>query len=184
MDADDKKILDAALAVVIRYGMKRSTMADVARESGLSRQTLYDRFGDKDGIMAAAITYGNSGNIAALEDAIAKYPDLDQKITAFFDVIVYATFDVMQTMPDAADLESGMGPASREASRLAALEKREVLADMLRPYFREGGPSAEEAAAFMEQATTRAKLSPITREELAQFLSVLKASILAMAQRG
>ena len=40
-------IVSAAIAVFFRYGLHRVTMEDIAREAGVSRQTVYARFGNK-----------------------------------------------------------------------------------------------------------------------------------------
>ncbi len=48
-----RRILDAALAVVLRYGFKRMTMDDVAREAGVSRPALYLHFKNKAEIYRA-----------------------------------------------------------------------------------------------------------------------------------
>lgn len=41
-------ILDAALNLFIEFGLRRTTMDDVAVRAGIGRATLYRRFGDKD----------------------------------------------------------------------------------------------------------------------------------------
>jgi len=174
--------LDAALRVVSRYGMRRTTMADVAREAGVSRQTLYDRFGDKDGVMAAAIGVMGAEICARLSAAFAEAPDLGAKIDAYYRLAVWPVFDMMETLPDAADLERGFGPASQAASQEAEDEKQALLAEMLRGALPPACPQPEDVAAFFEQATSRAKMSGVARPDLARFLAVLRAAVLAMAR--
>ncbi|WP_084864158.1 TetR/AcrR family transcriptional regulator [Salibaculum halophilum] len=174
--------LDAALRVVSRYGMRRTTMADIAREAGVSRQTLYDRFGDKDGVMAAAIRCIGEETCAGLRAAFAAAPDLAARIDAYYRLAVWPVFDMMETLPDAADLEHGMGPASQAASREAEAAKRALLAGMLRQDLPPACPPAEDVAAFVEQASSRAKMSGATRPDLARFLAVLRAAVLALAR--
>lgn len=47
---NDKQIaiLDAAFATFLRFGYRKTSMEEVARAANVSRQTLYDRFPDKD----------------------------------------------------------------------------------------------------------------------------------------
>ena len=184
MDQDDAHILDAAMSVVIRYGMKRTTMADIAQAANVSRQTLYDRYGDKDGIMAAAIRLTTRRNAAELRAAFASALGLAEKFDAYIDVIVWRFCDVMQAMPDVADLERGMGPASVEASAEAIAVKRQLLAEMLSGHLPEGGPSATELAAFIELASTRTKMAEPSRQVLAGFIDTLKTAVLALAKPG
>lgn len=55
IDAGDR-VLDAALVVLARCGTRHATMDDVAAESGVSRATLFRRFGGKDQLFERAIT--------------------------------------------------------------------------------------------------------------------------------
>jgi AcrR family transcriptional regulator len=50
---DDAAILEAAGRIISRLGPARFTLADVAREVGLSAATLVQRFGSKRGLMLA-----------------------------------------------------------------------------------------------------------------------------------
>ena len=48
----EKRIVDAALRCVARWGVNKTTLDDVAREAGLSRATIYRLVpGGKDGLM-------------------------------------------------------------------------------------------------------------------------------------
>ncbi|HET7387659.1 MAG TPA: helix-turn-helix domain-containing protein [Nocardioidaceae bacterium] len=49
-------ILDAARDLLLRMGMRRMTMADVARRAGVSRATLYRRWRDVRELVAALLT--------------------------------------------------------------------------------------------------------------------------------
>ncbi len=49
------KILDAGLELFIEFGLRRTTMEDVANRAGVGRATAYRRFGDKDQLIHAVI---------------------------------------------------------------------------------------------------------------------------------
>jgi AcrR family transcriptional regulator len=51
---DTDSILDAARALVLRDGPRATSIAAIARESGAPVGTLYHRFGNRDGVLAAA----------------------------------------------------------------------------------------------------------------------------------
>lgn len=51
MEHDDS--LYAALAVFVRYGFRKTSMADLAREIGVSRQALYKKYGSKTEVFDA-----------------------------------------------------------------------------------------------------------------------------------
>jgi AcrR family transcriptional regulator len=49
-------VLDAARECVLAVGVRRTTLTDVARRAGVSRMTLYRRFPDLEGVLAALMT--------------------------------------------------------------------------------------------------------------------------------
>lgn len=182
MEPDDAHILDAVTTVVTRYGMKRTTMAEVARAAGVSRQTLYDRYRDKDGVLAAAIDLIANRVCTELRRAFAEESDLARNLDTYFRIAIWPTYEIMQAMPDAADFENGMEAASMAASQRVAEAKQAILTGLFREHLPPKGPSPEQVASFFEQSSCRAKMSGMAREDLKQFLSVLKASVLALAR--
>jgi AcrR family transcriptional regulator len=55
-EADDA-ILAAARESVLQVGVRRTTATEVARRAGISRMTLYRRFGDMDSVLVALLTH-------------------------------------------------------------------------------------------------------------------------------
>jgi AcrR family transcriptional regulator len=48
--------LDAAATCYLRIGVAKTTAADIAREAGVSRATLYRRYGSHESIFLAVLT--------------------------------------------------------------------------------------------------------------------------------
>ena len=46
------RILDAAERLLARFGYKKTTMEDIAREAGLGKRTLYLHFASKEALLA------------------------------------------------------------------------------------------------------------------------------------
>ncbi len=184
METEDADILDTVITVVSRYGMRRTTMADLARATGVSRQTLYDRFGDKDGIMAAAINSIADRVCTQLRTAFAENGDLSANIDRYFKVAIWPTYEIVRAMPDAADFERGMGPASTAAIQAVAEAKQAILTAKFAEHLPPSAPSPEQVARFFEQSSCQAKMAGMKEEELDQFLFVLKSSVLALARAG
>lgn len=49
-------LLAAVRASVLEIGLRRTTLADVARRAGVSRMTAYRQYGDRDALVAALLT--------------------------------------------------------------------------------------------------------------------------------
>ncbi len=70
-DAVQDRILDAAAACVLAYGIDRVTLAEIARRAGVSRPTVYRRWPDTNAILAALLT---SRVVRVLDDAGDREP--------------------------------------------------------------------------------------------------------------
>jgi AcrR family transcriptional regulator len=64
-------ILEAAKGVFLRYGFKKTSMDDLARAAGLSRQGLYLHFATKDELFKAAVLHILQSSRAAAQAALA-----------------------------------------------------------------------------------------------------------------
>lgn len=62
-------VLDAALATVLDFGVRRATLTEVARRAGLSRMTVYRRYADGTELMRALMSreFGSVVTAAAAE---------------------------------------------------------------------------------------------------------------------
>ena len=71
-----ERILEAGFACVARYGLAKTTVEDVARESRLSRATLYRYFpGGKDQLLRDVIAWETGRFFGRLAEAVAGAPD-------------------------------------------------------------------------------------------------------------
>jgi len=68
---EDGRILDAAYELLLAIGPRRLTMADVARQAGVSRATLYRRWPNVRSVVAALITREWSALAAEAFDPMA-----------------------------------------------------------------------------------------------------------------
>ena len=50
-------ILDAARAAVLDFGIRRITISEIANRAGVSRMTVYNRFGDLESLLRTLITH-------------------------------------------------------------------------------------------------------------------------------
>ncbi|WP_068158541.1 TetR/AcrR family transcriptional regulator [Rhodococcus phenolicus] len=82
-EADDR-VFDAALAVLAERGTKAATMDDVAARSGVSRATLFRRFGGKDAVFEAALARALRGFLTEITATFLDVPDPVDRIEAAF----------------------------------------------------------------------------------------------------
>jgi AcrR family transcriptional regulator len=70
-----KALLDAAYDVAVTTGWQRARMADVAAAAGVSRQTLYDQFGGRDGLAQALALRETQWFLGGVERAMDGHTD-------------------------------------------------------------------------------------------------------------
>lgn len=68
-------LLDAAYDLAVTTGWQRARMADVAAAAGVSRQTLYDQFGGRDGLALHLALRETGRFVDGVERAMDRHPD-------------------------------------------------------------------------------------------------------------
>jgi len=77
-----ERIMDAAVDLIVAYGYRRLRMRDVAEASGVSRQTLYNEFGDKWGLARALVLRDTELFLDEVDAALAAHDDLTAAVRA------------------------------------------------------------------------------------------------------
>jgi AcrR family transcriptional regulator len=73
-------LLDAARACVLDVGLRRTTLADVARRAGVSRMTVYRQYDDLATLVSALLTRELTEVLAAVEDEVRKLPTARERL--------------------------------------------------------------------------------------------------------
>ncbi|MEV7067301.1 TetR/AcrR family transcriptional regulator [Streptomyces collinus] len=82
MPAARESLLDAAYTALVRRPWSAVRMVDVAAAAGVSRQTLYNEFGSKDGLARALVRREADGYLAGVDRALAGYSEPRDRLTA------------------------------------------------------------------------------------------------------
>ncbi|CAM5719390.1 TetR/AcrR family transcriptional regulator [Streptomyces coeruleorubidus] len=90
MPAARESLLDAAYAALARRPWSAVRMVDVAAAAGVSRQTLYNEFGSKDGLARALVRREADGYLAGVDRALTGHSDLRDRLTATAEWITSA----------------------------------------------------------------------------------------------
>ncbi|CAL9442166.1 hypothetical protein SUDANB126_02290 [Streptomyces sp. enrichment culture] len=82
MPAARESLLDAAYTALARHPWSAVRMVDVAAAAGVSRQTLYNEFGSKDGLARALVRREADGYLAGVDRALTGPTDARDRLTA------------------------------------------------------------------------------------------------------
>jgi len=82
MPAARESLLEAAYTALVRRPWSAVRMVDVAAAAGVSRQTLYNEFGSKEGLARALVRREADGYLAGVERALTTHTDARERLTA------------------------------------------------------------------------------------------------------
>lgn len=78
----EKRILDAAAACILAYGVERTTMTEIARRARVSRPTIYRRWPDIRWVIAELLTIRIAGVLQAIPHSGDGREDLVRRVVA------------------------------------------------------------------------------------------------------
>lgn len=159
-------------------------MADLCQEAGVSRQTLYNRYRNKDDILRGLIARYTETAIEELALTLQEAPDLAGKLDLIFDRMVVDGYDMVQAMPNAQDFIDGVNAVSQEALEESAARFRAVFAEVLAPYeaaFARAGTSSADLSDFMQRTAKAASMYARDRAHLITQLRTLRQLCLSAA---
>ena len=80
MTSQRNNLLDAALACVMDVGLRRTTLADVARRAGVSRMTVYRAFPDLATLVGALLTRELTQLLQEVESTLKDLPTARERL--------------------------------------------------------------------------------------------------------
>ncbi len=184
MTEREEQIMQAAMRVFLRYGIKRATMNDIAQEAEVARQTLYNTFANKDEVVEAGIRHMAASAITEINQAIDDGQSLAQLIDLYFRKISIEPFELLHTNPNAEDIIDGINAVSKDALNQTTRDYVAAAMRFLNPYapaLSKAGKSAAEVAEFLHVGAYGAKKMARDRDHLDMVLNTMKTATLIMA---
>lgn len=115
-----RRMLDAARFLILRDGLRGTTMEAIAREAGVAKATLYAQFPDKTAVFAGIVdtVLGEIG--AAFDAGMAQAGPIEERIGAALAGQYLALANALQGSPHAGEL---MSEHKRSAMALETIEQ-------------------------------------------------------------
>ena len=114
-----RRILDAARLLMLRDGLRGTTMEAIAREARIAKPTLYAQFADKDAVFTGILDELTDALVAAFEAGMAGPGNVAQRIGAALAGKYGAIAHVIENSPFAEELYS---THSRVSTRFRTLD--------------------------------------------------------------
>jgi AcrR family transcriptional regulator len=84
LDSYAERILDAAGEELAAYGLRRTTLDDIAARAGVGRATLYRRFSNRDALLAALVARDARRLIANVDAEMRVHDTASERLIAAF----------------------------------------------------------------------------------------------------
>lgn len=184
MGQKEEAIVKAAICVMSRYGVKRTTMNDIASAAEISRQTLYNSFANKDDILRAAVRHGCEQSVANVRNEWSENPALGDRLDSFFRHTVIFYYDFIHSTPDADDIVSGFNEAGKDEIEKAQIQYQELLEEALGPHeqaIAKAGMTVAQLADMVRISSVAYKYKARDRDHLEELLRSLKIMALGLA---
>ena len=181
------QLVEAAIRTFVRFGARKTSMADVAAEAGVSRQTLYDLFGTRDELIVRSILHVTERNLDGVREALTRRGSLSERLDAYFEGTVVRSFELLENAGDAEDLLGGHNEAGRGAIAESHRRHETLVRGILErhgPALARRGLTVADAAHFTVTAVMGFKYNAASREDLDGLLAALKAGVLLLAEEG
>lgn len=180
-----EQIIEAAIGVISRYGVKRTTMSDVAAEANIVRQTLYNLYANKEDLLRAMMRHIGAQSVAAIRSETEEADDLATKLDIFFLHFVVKPYEWLQSSPDAKDIVDGFNDAARDELAKSYESHLAVLQELLKPYkhrIEQAGLKLPALADIIQTAAKGAKSSARDKRHLKVLLDSLKIMVLTLVE--
>ena len=184
MDDRSGYIIEAAKGLFLRYGVKRTGMNDIAEAAGISRQTLYKAFANKDAVLQAMIRSLADKVVLDIETGLEEVDGLGAQLDVIFKHVVIEHYDFLHSSPNAEDIVTGVNASSQDELEAGAARNTRIIARILEPSAPEierAGLTVNQYADFVQRTATAAKYSAKNRKHLLDLLAALRISTLRVS---
>jgi len=182
-----EKILEAAIQTISRYGVKRTSVSDIASEAGVARQTVYNAFSDKDAILRETVNYLYEKMFNDIKKELQNASTLEQQLDALFEHLAVRKYELTDALPEAEEIISGINEAAKEEIQRGREACRALIEETLRPHdekIRESGLSVRDLSDFIERSLAHAKTAASDKKHLMKLLTSLKVLVLSLTVRN
>jgi len=181
LTGNEQAILQATLSLVSRYGMAKTNVGDIAKEAGLSRQTVYNQFENKTEIFRAAIAYFGEQFRKTVKQRLPEADGLSDQLDIIFEEFTIKGYKFSRTSPETHDMVNGSHAVASDILKASFAANRDIIADILCPFesqLAKKGLSAKSLADQLEHACRGYKRDAHSLKHLNELLATQKRMIL------
>ncbi len=187
MNDRDVKIATAALGLFAHYGVGKTSMAEVASKSGVTRQTVYNAFGGKEDLIFAALVHYADKSKADIEHDCTNVIDLSGRLDILFTHLAEVPFEAMQRLPHLDEILEIADGLSEDRRRVIRETFQSAIRLALAPYERplgQHGVALGSLSVLLKGVLTHIKREARDADHLRDLFEPIKALIVSCAKEG
>jgi AcrR family transcriptional regulator len=141
----DEQIADFAWQQFCKYGLKKTTMSDIANSASISRQSLYNRFQNKDELLRLVARLYFKKNLLRCNEALQNKSELEDILDTLIQFFIIEVWNTVKSLPEADDLEQSPHEIISEEVQLATNEKIALISKVLKKHLNYNAAQKETA---------------------------------------
>lgn len=177
MNNRDSKIVSAAFRRFAHYGVKKTTISEIATEAGVSRQTLYNAFASKEDLMCGAICHYAQQAVDAIREDCKNVEDIGERLDIAYRHLALNPFESLNQAPHIDEIIQTIGQISEcDRDRYAKIYVSGIRQAVLpaKDAIEAAGLTLECLCAFIKSSFTQMKSEAQDVEHLHQLYRTLK----------
>lgn len=168
----------------MRFGVRKTTMSEIAIAANISRPTLYGMYSNKNELLSGVIGHWHDMAVKSILADLVHCSSLSAQLDVYFDHAILRPFDLTKF-----HFESSNIIADNNQTAIAAFDKgqeklKSVVESLLEPYaatLEKAGVPVSHYASFTVLTATKLQQNMDSREQLEALLLSLKVSVLCVA---
>jgi len=185
MSETESLILDATIGAVSQFGMRRTSMTDIAKRAGVSRQTVYNAFGNKDEIFRAAMIHMANLSEQKARQKIVQATNLSEQLDVMFEIFAIEPFKFSQNKNDSEDIFADAAIIAKDALDGFHVIVKNLYAELFKPFARQLSDkemTPKNLADQVDSACQGLKKNARSVRHLKELLKIQKALILSVIE--
>ncbi|MEO0451649.1 MAG: TetR family transcriptional regulator, partial [Pseudomonadota bacterium] len=134
MTDTETQVLDATILAVSQLGMRKTSMSDIAMRADVSRQTVYNLFGTKDGIFHAAIVHMGEQWRKSARARLKTRDNLSEQLDVLIKVFAVDAYTFSHASSASTDMFFEARLSAPKAIEQFVAENRKLFREVFEPY--------------------------------------------------
>ncbi len=168
----------------MRFGVRKTTMSEIAIAANVSRPTLYGMYSNKDELLSEVIGHWHDIAVNSILADVEHCRNLSAKLDVYFDHAILRPFDLTKFHFESSNIISDNNQIAITAFDKGQDKLKLVIETLLGPYgatLEKVGTSVSQYASFVVVTATKLQQNMDNREQLEAHLQSLKVSVLCVA---